>query len=106
LHSVGGTPAGQRRHSVVPRSPDRIAGGVRVIRPPFPARSLTQHATQAQEDKHRKRQKDDGVDVEVDVEHVSHAQGSRDAAGPKDPAYLGNQRRRRSVLPYLSTRPH
>ena len=44
-------------------------GGIRIVGRPFPASALAEHAPQAQEDEHRQRQENDGVDVEQ-VEHA------------------------------------
>jgi hypothetical protein len=56
------------------RRPDRLTGGIGIIRRPLAACPLAEDAAQAQENEHRKRQEDDGVDVE----HVLHAFGYRD----------------------------
>ena len=49
----------------------RRRGELWIVRPPFSAGSLAKHAAQSQEDEHRERQKDYGVDVK----HVSHVPG-------------------------------
>jgi hypothetical protein len=93
LRRLGGTP-GQGHHVVVGRAPHRVAGGVGIIGRPLAPGALTQHASQAQEDEHCQRQKDDGVDIE----HVSHALGSRDGtAGSVECRQMQNLRRQTSV---------
>src|SRR5262245_66555349 len=57
-------PAGQRHYIVIGRTAHRVAGGIRVVRRPFATRALTQHTSQAEEDEHRQRQKDDGINIE------------------------------------------
>jgi len=84
-------PAGQRHHIVIGRTAHRIAGRIRVVRRPFATRALTQHASQAEEDEHRQRQKDDGVDIE----HVWHAldrrDGNRGSVGSRQTGNLHKQ---------------
>ena len=55
------------------RRPHRLARGIGIVRRPFPAGALAEHAAQPQENEHCERQENDGVNVE----HVSHAFGYR-----------------------------
>ena len=65
-----GRAARQRHDLVAGRRPDRAAGrGIGIVGRPLAPGALTQHAAQPQENEHRQRQEDDGVDIE----HVSHA---------------------------------
>ena len=59
-------PAGQRHDIVIGRTAHRVAGGIGVVRRPFATRALTQHTSQAEEDEHRQRQEDDGVNIHVE----------------------------------------
>jgi len=49
---------------IVGRAAHRIARRIGIVRRPFSARALAKHAAEAEEDEHRQRQKDDGVDIE------------------------------------------
>jgi hypothetical protein len=95
--------AGQRHHIVIGRPAHRIAGGIGIIRRSFAARALAQHASQAQEDEHRQRQKDDGIDIE----HVSHALDRREGTAGSVESKTGNlQTQRRFPHHYVSAPPH
>src|SRR5689334_22394438 len=76
LLAVPGAATRQGNDVVVGGAAHCVTPGIRVIRWPFPASPLPKHASQAQEYEHCERQKNDSVDVE----HVSHALGSRYAA--------------------------
>ena len=65
--------AGQRDDIVVGAA-HGVAGGIGIIGRPLAAGALAQHAAQAEENEHRQRQENDGVDVE----HVALAFGCRD----------------------------
>ena len=68
--------------------PHRFARRIGIVRRPLPAGALAEHAAQSQEDEHRERQENDGVDVE----HVSHAFGYR--SGTSARSALSARRRR------------
>ena len=69
-----GSAAGQRHDLVARGGPDGAGrGGIGIVGRPLTAGALTEHAAQAEENEHRQRQEDDGVDIE----HVCSRGGGR-----------------------------
>jgi hypothetical protein len=87
-----------QRHDFVRRRPRRLARGVGIVRRPFPAGALAEHAAQPQENEYCERQKNNGVDVE----HVSHAFGNRTGRLALSP--INGVADRRAVLIYAGFR--
>src|SRR5262245_39433498 len=97
-------PAGQRYHIVIGRTAHRVAGGIRVVRRPFATRAATPKTSQAEEDEHRQRQKDDGVTIEDVWDALDRRDGNRGSVGSRQ---TGNLHKQRSVpYQYVSARPH
>ncbi len=88
--------AARQRHDLVAgrRRPDGAGrGGIGIIGRPLAAGALAEHAAQAQENEHRQRQENDGVDIE----HVSHA--------PEAAVLPKRSRRNQAIAGQSATRP-
>ena len=71
---------GRQRHDLVVGGGRGIARGIRIVGRPFAPGALAEHAAQAQENEHRERQENDGVNVEHVV--ACSRGGNRCGTGP------------------------